>query len=70
MVLKTSFKATIINGFEILDISLNHTLTLSELEFIHRDPFDRILVSQAMVENLTILTKDGYIKNYNVKSIW
>ena len=67
---KNLIEATIFNGFEILDISLNHTLTLSELEFIHRDPFDRILVSQAIVENLTILTKDGYIKNYNVKSIW
>ena len=63
-------EATIINGFKILDINLDHTLILSELEFIHRDPFDRILVSQAIVENLTILTKDDFIKNYNVKSIW
>lgn len=58
------------NGFEILPISFEHTLIVSNLEFIHRDPFDRILVSQCKSDNLVIITKDKNIKKYNIKTIW
>ena len=58
------------NGFEILPISFEHTLIVSNLEFIHRDPFDRILVSQCKSDNLVIITKDENIKKYNIKTIW
>ena len=40
------------------------------LEFIHRDPFDRLLISCAQCENLTIITCDGIIPKYAVKTVW
>jgi PIN domain nuclease of toxin-antitoxin system len=58
------------NNFEILPISVKHTIEYKGLEFIHRDPFDRMLVIQAIVEDFTILTKDEYISKYKVKSDW
>lgn len=58
------------NGFEILPISFEHTIILSDLEFIHRDPFDRLLIAQCLSENLTIITRDELIGNYNIPLIW
>jgi PIN domain nuclease of toxin-antitoxin system len=58
------------NGFEIIPISFDHVLTVSTLQFIHRDPFDRLIVSQALTDKLTILTKDEYIEKYEVNTIW
>ena len=58
------------NGFEILPISFEHAIELSTLEFIHRDPFDRLLVAQCLAEKLTILTKDDNIRRYPIKTIW
>ncbi len=58
------------NGFEIRPISFEHTLIVSSLEFIHRDPFDRLLIAQSKSDNLTIATKDDYIKQYNIQTIW
>ena len=40
------------------------------LDFIHRDPFDRLLISCAQCENLTIITCDGTISKYAVKTVW
>ncbi len=58
------------NGFEILPITFEHALELSALEFIHRDPFDRLLVAQCKCDNLVIVTKDDNIKHYKIKTIW
>ena len=58
------------NGFEIIPISVEHALTVSTLNFIHRDPFDRLIVSKALSDNLTIITKDEYIEKYDVRTIW
>ena len=58
------------NGFEFLPLSFEHTIKLSVLPFHHRDPFDRMLVSQAMVEDLVIITKDITIKDYAIKILW
>ena len=58
------------NGFEILPITFEHALELSTLEFIHRDPFDRLLIAQCMSDKLVIVTKDDNIKRYNIKTIW
>jgi PIN domain nuclease of toxin-antitoxin system len=49
------------NGFDILPITFDHAIALSTLEFIHRDPFDRILIAQCLIEKLTIVTKDENI---------
>jgi PIN domain nuclease of toxin-antitoxin system len=58
------------NGFEILPISVEHALIVSNLEFIHRDPFDRLLIAQSQKENLTIVTRDENIRKYSVQTIW
>jgi PIN domain nuclease of toxin-antitoxin system len=58
------------NGFEILPITFEHAIELSTLEFIHRDPFDRLLIAQCMTDNLIIVTKGDNIKRYNIKTIW
>ena len=58
------------NGFQILQISVDHIVAYETLEFIHRDPFDRILIAQAIVEKLTIITKDENIQKYRVKTNW
>jgi len=58
------------NGFEVLPITFEHALELSTLEFVHRDPFDRLLIAQGKSDNLVIVTKDDNIKRYNIKTIW
>lgn len=58
------------NGFDIIPILFEHAIIVSNLEFIHRDPFDRLIVSQAIFENLTIITKDEHIQKYPVKTLW
>ncbi len=52
------------SGFEMLSIKPEHALKLAELEDIHRDPFDRILIAQSMVEPLHLLTCDSAIAKY------
>jgi PIN domain nuclease of toxin-antitoxin system len=58
------------NGFDILPISFEHVMIVSNLEFIHRDPFDRILIAQCMNDNLILATKDKNIRKYNIQTIW
>lgn len=58
------------NGFLILPISFEHTLFVSQLEFHHRDPFDRLILAQAMVEDMVLISKDRSFKNYDVKVLW
>lgn len=58
------------NDFEILPLSLAHIVEYQGLPFVHRDPFDRMLIVQAMVEDLTILTRDENIPLYNIKTSW
>lgn len=58
------------NGFKILSITFEHTLTVSTLEFHHRDPFDRILISQGIVEDIPIITADCTFDKYKINRIW
>lgn len=58
------------NGIQWLPIEKEHCLGLLKLPFIHRDPFDRLLLAQANVERLSILTADTNMKRYDVKTIW
>jgi PIN domain nuclease of toxin-antitoxin system len=57
-------------NFIILDITFSHLAYYSTLPLLHKDPFDRILISQANTDNLTIVTKDEKIIQYNVQTIW
>ena len=52
--------------FELMPIDYEHAWQVNDLPCHHRDPFDRLLVSQATVENLTLVTRDSYLAAYNV----
>lgn len=58
------------NGFGILPITALHTEKTATLDLHHRDPFDRMLICQAMVDDLVIITADPQFHNYEVKHIW
>jgi PIN domain nuclease of toxin-antitoxin system len=49
-----------------LPISIEHALTIATLPMIHKDPFDRMLIAQAISEGLVLITDDPVIKNYQV----
>lgn len=56
---------------EILQITFEHITGLISLEDIHRDPFDRLIISQSKTEKLTIISKDQYFSKYNgLKVVW
>lgn len=55
---------------ESLSISESATLQLSSLPDRHRDPFDRMLVCQAITEGLVILTPDAQIRQYPIRTLW
>jgi PIN domain nuclease of toxin-antitoxin system len=57
-------------GVLILPITTQNIITVSKLEFIHKDPFDRIIVAQAKDNNFQILTFDENISKYQVSTIW
>lgn len=59
-----------INAIYGLPVQMSHALHVSVLPNHHQDPFDRILVAQAQLENLAILTADPRIARYPVKVIW
>lgn len=58
-----------VSSFEVLDIALDHVFQLGKLPLYHKDPFDRILIAQAMVENLTLVTSDQKIWRYHLPLI-
>lgn len=54
------------SGFAVLPISADHAITASALPLHHRDPFDRMLIGQALVEGLTVMTRDRVFGAYDV----
>jgi len=62
------------NDIEILPINFSHLVVQNKLYFHHKDPFDRIIISQAIVENMNIISRDDIFDNYlldkEVKRIW
>ena len=57
-------------NFSILNITSEHVKSIIDLPFIHRDPFDRMLIAQAKVEDMTLITCDQYIPQYPIKTEW
>ena len=57
------------SGFNLLPIEISHVLALEKLPPHHRDPFDRILIAQAQIENCTLVTNDPKIKRYKIKTV-
>lgn len=63
-------KQMALNAIDSFPVQMSHALHVYQLPDHHRDPFDRMLVSQAQLENLPILTADPQIAQYPVKIIW
>ena len=60
----------LVNEMEVLPISLPHLATYTELPFHHRDPFDRLLIAQAMAENIPVVSRDSPLQEYSINVIW
>jgi PIN domain nuclease of toxin-antitoxin system len=58
------------NGIQLLEIKLEHLKSFATLPFHHRDPFDRLLIAQALVEDIPILSKDVTFDAYPIQRIW
>lgn len=57
-------------GHKSLPISQEHVLHIEKLPLHHKDPFDRVLIAQAQVEGLQLVTADEILKRYDVSMIW
>lgn len=55
------------SGFEELPLRLSHTRAARDLPWHHRDPFDRMLIAQALTEGLTLVSRDRALRRYEVK---
>jgi PIN domain nuclease of toxin-antitoxin system len=65
------FAATLLGaGAQALPVSIKHAETVKELPWHHRDPFDRLLIAQAMIESAAVATHDGAFHRYGIQVIW
>jgi len=64
------FKEVDRNQIEVIPINYVHLIQLSKLSQHHGDPFDRLIISQAIAEELTVFTRDKAFKKYQVKLKW
>ena len=60
----------LLNDITILDITVNHTLRVATLPFHHRDPFDRLLIAQSLVERMPCVGIDSVFDAYSVQRLW
>lgn len=60
----------LVNGFEVLPVRLAHAVGVRHLPYHHRDPFDRMLVAQAVEEDMPLLSRDGALGAYPVRLLW
>ena len=58
------------NSLEILPIKLNHLWRLADLPRVHNDPFDRLLIAQAIVEDMQLVSADRLFSSYPVNLYW
>ena len=64
------FKYAERNQIEIVQITSDHLVELSRLPQYHNDPFDRLIVSQALAENMILYSRDKGLKKYKIKQMW
>lgn len=69
MTLMTYLDEVSVHRFPPLDITTEHALAVEDLPPHHKDPFDRLLIAQAQIEKLTLVTRDLRIKQYAVSII-
>ena len=60
----------LMNHIELLGITLQHAAVVAKLPFYHRDPFDRLLIAQAIVEQIPVITRDPAFDAYPVQRLW
>jgi len=58
------------NDFQLLSIDFRHVAKVETLPFHHRDPFDRLLVAQALIEKMTVISADTVLSEYGIKCLW
>jgi len=57
-------------GFDLLDMSLEHILAAGALPRFHGDPFDRVLVAQALAEGMPLVSADKALDPYGIRRVW
>lgn len=67
---ETIQKEMSLNGIRWLNIQKSHCEVLLNLPYHHRDPFDRLLIAQASVEKMTIMTRDAVFRKYRIPILW
>lgn len=60
----------VINQFTLLPIQIAHTACITGLPFHHRDPFDRMIIAQAITENIPVVSSDKTFDQYHVERVW
>lgn len=58
------------NGFIQLPVRMQHLYELERLPKLHRDPFDRLLIAQARMENLILISRDSHFLSYDMPILW
>ncbi len=58
------------NSVQWLSVEVSHCSKVTDLPFHHQDPFDRMLIAQAIIEDLSILSRDSRFSAYDIKCIW
>lgn len=58
------------NDITLHDIAISHTLRVATLPFHHRDPFDRLLIAQSLVEGIPLISADTIFDAYGVNRLW
>ena len=58
------------NGFEVMHLSLHHLFAVENLPLHHKDPFDRLLIAQAQIEKLAIVSADTALDAYDIERVW
>ena len=59
-----------VNGFDLLPVKVEHTFLVTTLPFHHRDPFDRLLIAQAIEEKMTLVSVDNVFDDYGITRFW
>ena len=59
-----------LNKLTIINVNLNHIKTVASLPLYHRDPFDRLIIAQSIIENLPIISADKIFDFYGITRLW